>query len=280
MRKKTRELPPVVWRDGVHIAGTPLWCDASRARDACFVSSAEVRIARRHHQLIATAETLARLRKDPDVPALAAPVGRPFNLGALRLELFPSAHAPGSASLLVESAGRRIVYAGAVGPAAEVRPCDVLVVDATLAAFTLPPRDETLARLRAYVAQNDAPVLVAPPLTTALELARELAGVKPIRAQRAVHDACRRAGITHVLRLDSEPRPGELTLRSVGPGARVAPGGEFPLADRVDGPGLARYIAQVRARDVYLLHPPDGAIDVGMPVRRLGPPRQLALAFE
>ena len=30
---------PVSWRDGIHITGTPLWCDALRTRDVCFLSS-------------------------------------------------------------------------------------------------------------------------------------------------------------------------------------------------------------------------------------------------
>ena len=32
---------PVVWRDGVHVVGTPIWCDARRARELCFVSRAD-----------------------------------------------------------------------------------------------------------------------------------------------------------------------------------------------------------------------------------------------
>ena len=40
-RRKTRaQVAPVTWRDGVHLTGTPIWCDARRRRDVCFVSSA------------------------------------------------------------------------------------------------------------------------------------------------------------------------------------------------------------------------------------------------
>ena len=34
-------LAPVTWRDGVHLTGTPIWCDARRRRDVCFVSRAD-----------------------------------------------------------------------------------------------------------------------------------------------------------------------------------------------------------------------------------------------
>src|SRR5689334_22757699 len=81
--------PPVEWRDGVHIIDTPLWCDARRAREACFVSSALIPEASRHRQVIATAETIALL-PEASRQSLAVTYGRPFTLGDARLELFPS----------------------------------------------------------------------------------------------------------------------------------------------------------------------------------------------
>ena len=45
-------------------------------------------------------------------------LGRPFVLGELRLEIFASGLMPGSASLLCERDGRRIVYAGPIGAGA------------------------------------------------------------------------------------------------------------------------------------------------------------------
>ena len=54
-----RPVAPVSWRDGVHLTGTPIWCDARRRRDVCFVSSAD-RVGRAGHgQLIGTPITLA-----------------------------------------------------------------------------------------------------------------------------------------------------------------------------------------------------------------------------
>jgi hypothetical protein len=97
-RRRAQPAPatePVVWRDGVHVAGTPIWCDARRARDLCFVSAAD-RVGRAGHgQLIATAATLAQLGAAPG-PHLAVPYRRPFTLGTLRLELMPSGHALGA----------------------------------------------------------------------------------------------------------------------------------------------------------------------------------------
>jgi len=60
-RPRAASIAPVTWRDGVHLTGTPIWCDARRRRDICFVSSAD-RVGRTGHgQLIGTPITLALL---------------------------------------------------------------------------------------------------------------------------------------------------------------------------------------------------------------------------
>src|SRR5262245_57711374 len=128
---------PVTWRDGVHVTGTSIWCDARRARDVCFVSAADRPVRASHGQLIATRETLVLLASASG-NHLAAPYGRPFTLGAVRLELVPTGHALGAAALWIEHGGRRLLYAGAIaggrhvglGAPAELRTCDALVIDA------------------------------------------------------------------------------------------------------------------------------------------------------
>src|SRR4051812_22327281 len=127
---------PVSWRDGVHLTGTPIWCDARRRRDICFVSSAD-RLARAGHgQLIGTPLTLALLGAKGEGD-LAVPVRQRFTLGTLRLELIPSGRGLGAAALFVDLGGRCTLYAGAVrtaqggiGDRAEVRSCEALVVHA------------------------------------------------------------------------------------------------------------------------------------------------------
>ncbi|MCA9675860.1 MAG: hypothetical protein KC464_12550, partial [Myxococcales bacterium] len=140
---------PVSWRDGVHVRGTAIWCDARRARDVCFVSAPD-RVGRAGHgQLIATAQTLAQLGASTGAH-LAAPYRRPFTLGTLRLELMPSGHALGGAALLVDSGEQRVLVAGVMatehpglGERGEVRRCDVLVVAAPYGreAHRWPPGD-------------------------------------------------------------------------------------------------------------------------------------------
>ena len=101
---------PVTWRDGVHLTGTSIWCDALRARDVCFVSRANAVTTARHGQLCATAETLALLdsgdRGRRPSSVLPVPYARPFTLGTRRIELFRSGAGLGAAS---RGASRRTV---------------------------------------------------------------------------------------------------------------------------------------------------------------------------
>src|SRR5262252_5360605 len=102
-RPREAPTPPVTWRDGVHLTSTPIWCDARRRRDVCFVSSADRVGATGHGQLIATPTTLALIGKRgrSQTGHLAVPLHRPFTLGTLRLELIGSARGPGAAALNV-----------------------------------------------------------------------------------------------------------------------------------------------------------------------------------
>ncbi|MCG8417761.1 MAG: hypothetical protein MJE77_07435 [Proteobacteria bacterium] len=144
------------WHDGVHIRGTPIWCDALRARDVCFVSSAHTVPNSKHGQLLATAETLALLGEAPGNTRLAVPYGRPFSLGKVRLELVRSGHGLGSAGLLADVDGRRVLYAGAInlrggglGGVADIRLCDTLVLAACYGVplYRIPPVDQIVARV-------------------------------------------------------------------------------------------------------------------------------------
>ena len=184
--------PPVSWRDGIHIHGTAIWCDALRARDVCFVSCAHAVPSSRHGQLVATAETLTLLGEAPGDTRLAVTYGRPFNLGAHRLELIRSGHGLGSAGLLVDVGGHRVLYAGAVNPrggglggVADIRPCDTMVLAASYGApdYRFPPLDTVIERVAAFAvdttaSRGTAVLLVSSP-SKALDVASRLADAIP-----------------------------------------------------------------------------------------------------
>jgi putative mRNA 3-end processing factor len=204
---------PVTWRDGAHIRGTSIWCDARRARDVCFVSSADRLAGRGHGQLIATAATLALITRSRGVSdsVLAVPYGRPFTLGTRRLELICSGAGPGAASLLIEVDGKRVLYAGAVNPhggglagPADTRSCDTLIIDASYGdpRFEFPGIDEvtaeTIAVARATIERGAAAVLLVHTTGKGIDVAGPLvAAGLAVRAHRSIHHAAQRLRREH-----------------------------------------------------------------------------------
>jgi Cft2 family RNA processing exonuclease len=220
---------PVTWRDGVHVTGTAIWCDARRARDVCFASAAD-RVGRAGHgQLIATAATLAQLgalEAGHGGAHLSVPYRRPFTLGTVRLELIPTGHALGAAALLVEAGEQRVLYAGVVGANGglgelpELRRCDTLVVGAPYGRpehdFT--PRDEAADQAVAFAQQTTAAgaaavLLVSSPakgLDVAARLAAEGIEAAAHRAIMLAAQRLRTAGVAAPAVKKPAARPGPL----------------------------------------------------------------------
>lgn len=195
----------MTWRDGVHLTGTPIWCDARRRRDVCFLSSAD-RVGRTGHgQLIGTAITLALA--DASGPGhLAVPLRQRFTLGTVRLELIPSGRGFGAAALHADVAGKTVLYAGTVrtsaggvGDAAELRACDAVVVAAPYGEphHRFPPLAGAIAAAidwtRAQLAAGRRPVLVVDSVLDGLEVASRLAAEAiAIAGGRALREASHR----------------------------------------------------------------------------------------
>ena len=199
----------VAWRDGVHIEGTPIWCDARRARDVCFVSAAHAVESARHGQLIATAETLAMLSRREThmrpVSQLSVPCAHPFTLGTTRIELLRSGHCVGGASMVVDVGGQRVLYAGVIDPRpdglggpADLRACDTLVIDATYGdpRFRFPPVEQVLTEVNGFVAEvtgaGGVAVLLVTSACKGLDVAARLGGDVVLSAHRLIHHAAQR----------------------------------------------------------------------------------------
>jgi putative mRNA 3-end processing factor len=202
-----------LYRAGVRLAGTVVACDAAAGGDLVFLSHAAVLGARgrralphvggSRRQILATEATLALLGPFGErlrTQTLVVPFGRPFALGDLRLEIFPSGFMPGAASLLCERGGRRIVYAGPIGPlgqgdgGAELRAADALCLDARFAAreIAFPERaaaEASLCQVACDRSTGGAPLFLIEPPALAPVIARVLgaAGV-PLRAHRTILD--------------------------------------------------------------------------------------------
>jgi len=252
--------PAFLFRAGTRIAGTVIACDATGGADLLFLSNARAldRTPRQRGRnrsvrakILTTNETLIlsgaagdRLRSR----ALVVAVGRPFTLGAIRLELLPSGHLPGAAMLACEVAGRRILYAGAarLGTPAwgaipgAVRTVDALCLDATFGhpRFVFISRDEAQAAACQFARSardaGCAPVLLAGAIGPAQDLAPALAEagwkLRGHRSTIVAAAAYRRAGVAlpPITRFSGSLAPGEVLLwpaidRKAGLLARLGP---------------------------------------------------------
>ncbi len=183
------------WRDGIHLTGTAIWCDAPRRRDLCFASAVDAFGRIRHGQLFGTEATLALVRGLHQAPLadseLAVPLARPFSLGGLRLELFASGHALGGAALRVEGNGRTVIYARGINPLGtplagkgDARRADVVIVSGVYSH----PRyvfqsfdaaiDEIADRAATISGRGGACGLLVTSSTKALDIANALAEVR------------------------------------------------------------------------------------------------------
>jgi putative mRNA 3-end processing factor len=297
---------PVAWRDGVHLTGTPIWCDARRRRDVCFVSSADRVATTGHGQLIATTTTLALVGASADAGHLAVPLRKPFTLGTLRLELLASGRCLGSAALHVDARGRTALYAGpirtvdgALGePAADVRACDALVVAAPFGEphHAFEPLAEVAGRVIAWVraerAAKHIPIAVVDAPLDGLEVAAKLAEAGfAIAAGKSIRDTAARlpdyavrfvAKDADVIvrserdRIKSDAPTALVSGRAIDPHAYVL-GFAWPFAaGRAE---LLAWIEQTRAKDVFVTGAcaESIAVALGPRARVLGPPQQMTL---
>jgi putative mRNA 3-end processing factor len=292
-------------RGDLRVAGSALFLDARRRSPCAFISHAHGDHLARHDRTIATAATLALARhrlgaRAEKGEALPAGYREPFGLGDLEIELFPAGHVLGSAQIRVRRNGVSVCYTGDLctdetltAEAAEVVPCDVLVVESTFGKprYEFPPKREVLARIREFVdaalSDGATPVLLGYALGKAQEILRYLAGEcgYRCRAHPAVHAVNRiyeslGTSLGPVALLgDEPPGPGEVVvapphLARSGPlrhlrnrrtamltgwavdGARWFRNVDaaFPLSDHADFPSLLRYVKATGAGRVFTVH--------------------------
>ncbi|MBK9034802.1 MAG: hypothetical protein IPL61_26655 [Myxococcales bacterium] len=305
--------PAVTWRDGVHVLGTSIWCDARRARAVCFVSAADRTARAGHGQLIATATTLALLGARADAH-LAAPLHRTFSLGTTRLTLLPSGYAPGAAALVVDTGSHRVLYAGAVDPRrADLAPCDTLVVAAPYGErhheFAADAEARAVALCQQIAADGAVAVVLVTNALRGLAVAERLAAAGlVVAAHRAIVDGATRlasAGLAAPAVRRSVARASVLvwlvrdrTRVAAALGARparivlasglacereqvraLAVDAAVPWSGAADRAGLLRFIDQSGAAAVVVTGACAATIAaaVGPRARVLGPPQQMAL---
>lgn len=159
---------------GIRIAPADFWIDAAGPVSHALITHGHADHARGGHgQTIATPPTLAimRVRYGVDRGGHTVDYGQPIELpGRVTATFFPAGHVLGSAQILLEHAGERVVVTGdykrrldPTCPAFVPVPCDVLITEATfgLPVFRHPPVEKEIARLlKALAAQPERCVLV------------------------------------------------------------------------------------------------------------------------
>lgn len=198
---------PEPW--GIHVVPADTWIDPARPVDHALVTHGHADHARGGHGVtVATPETLAimDLRYFTREGATPVPYGETIRLkGGVDATYIPAGHVLGSAQILLEHAGERVIVTGdykrrpdPTCPPFEVTPCDIFITEATfgLPLFCHPPIAQEMAKLLERLAAHpDRCVLVgAYALGKAQRVIAELrvAGYhEPIYLHGALEKMCR-----------------------------------------------------------------------------------------
>ena len=156
---------PEPW--GIHVVPADAWIDPARPVERALVTHGHADHARGGHgQTVATPATLAimRLRYQTDAGATPVECGETIALpGDVKATYLPAGHVLGSAQILLEHAGERVIVTGdykrradPTCPPFEVTKCDVFITEATfgLPVFRHPPIGEEIAKLLGVLAEE------------------------------------------------------------------------------------------------------------------------------
>jgi Cft2 family RNA processing exonuclease len=153
---------PFRYERGIHLEEAQLWLDPHGRRPVAYVSHGHSDHCLPHGHALTTPATAAFYRlRTRRTSVTELPFHQPHRIGEWSIELFPAGHVLGASQVLVVGPdGRRLVYTGDFKlrqapclPAAEVRECDVLVMECTFGHphFRFPSLAELEAQLRAFV---------------------------------------------------------------------------------------------------------------------------------
>ncbi len=187
---------------GLHLKNTILWFDSHHQGQLSFLSSAlEVKDAL-FPQIITTEETAKLIElyyKKPN--ALICQYNRPFSIGRLRLELLPSGHILGGASLSVNTIEGPLLYAPHLQPAKipTVRAMQLIKAKFLILGAHLPlpqaplpnrkrEKEKLLEEVSSLVQQKRWPIIFCPSLGLAQELTHALSSMLlPVAVHSAIY---------------------------------------------------------------------------------------------
>ena len=151
----------VEYREGLYLPDIDLWLDADGSRDRCVISHAHSDHIAGHAAIVATPETARIFRhRRGEAEVTTQEYGERRDYGRYALTFYPAGHCLGSAQVLVEAGGERLVYTGDIklrpnvaAEGAVIVPCDTLVMESTFGdpQYVFPPDVVTNERLYAAV---------------------------------------------------------------------------------------------------------------------------------
>ena len=140
------------YNEGIQINGTNLWLDAEKKVNLSFISHAHRDHIRRHRQIISTEKTLSFYRKRIGlVDTIALAYAQPIEIEGMKIQLLPAGHILGSAQILIEKNGQRLLYTGdfrvkssLTAENIQVVEADILIMECTfgLPKYIFPPAEE------------------------------------------------------------------------------------------------------------------------------------------
>lgn len=156
---------PEPW--GIHVIPAQAWIDPARAVDHALITHGHADHARGGHiKITATPETLSimELRYGTPKEAIPAEYGETLPLkGGVNATFLPAGHVLGSAQILLEHAGERIVITGdykrrndPTCQSFKVTTCDLFITEATfgLPVFRHPPIEQEIGKLLSAIESN------------------------------------------------------------------------------------------------------------------------------
>jgi Cft2 family RNA processing exonuclease len=179
----------VTWDRGISLVGHDFWLDPLTVRDLAFVSHAHTDHTRRHRNALMTAATnlLLTPERRPHASRLVA-LGETCRVGEATVVLHDAGHMLGSAQLLFEHEGSRLLYSGDLKlrhgggqPDTPIPRADVVVIESTYGRphFRFPDPDSVTEQIATWCARalsaKATPVLLANAMGKAQEVMLALA---------------------------------------------------------------------------------------------------------
>ncbi len=149
------------YQNGIKIENTSLWLDAGMRVPSSVVSHAHLDHAKKHQRILATGPTLKLLAKRiGKTRSLKLEYRQPYTFDNCSVTLYPAGHVLGSAQVLVEKDGVRLLYSGdfnttlsCAAEPIEIPESDILIMESTFGSerYRFPAREEVEKSLIAFV---------------------------------------------------------------------------------------------------------------------------------